>query len=569
MGLAALGAAALRTAPLLSKARTGTESAGLIRMTDVTEAAGIDFTHFHGGSGRHYYVETMSGGATLFDFDGDGWLDILLVQSQPLPGSSASGSYRCALYRNDRDGTFTDVVEGSGLDVPLYGFGASVGDYDNDGRPDLYLTSLGGNHLFHNAGGGKFRDVTAAAGVACRDFSTSSSWLDYDNDGFLDLFVCRYMDYDVATNPRCRDQRGRSAYCSPSLYKRTRCVLYRNRGNGTFEDVTVRSGIAKTVGRSISASVADFNDDGRVDIFVTNDMSPNALFINLGDGKFRDEAALAGVAYGGNGRPFAGMGTDCGDFKNNSRMGLMITNFENEPVTLYSNDGTGVFEEESATSHVAAATMPFLKWGCKFVDMDLDGVLDIFIVNGHVNDYQDEKKGSHGYAQTAQILRNGGGGVFQDVSGAGGDFFRRKQVARALAVGDINNDGAVDAVIGVNNGPAVLLRNDSPKDNHWMRIELHGSARPDHVGCNRDALGARVRVTVASGSQTQFLRSGGSYIADHDRRLVFGVADSKTARVEVRWPCGAVETANAKAGETLSLTEGACRIGAAKERLVR
>ncbi len=542
-------------------ARAAAERDSSILMKDVTTAAGIHFTHYHGGSGRHYYVETMSGGAAFLDYDGDGWSDILLVQSAPLPGSDKTGPFLSALYHNNHDGTFTDVTRGSGLDVQMYGMGAAVGDFDNDGRPDLYITSLNGNHLYHNEGNGKFRDVTKGAGVASKDFSTSAAWLDYDNDGKLDLFVCRYMDYEVATNPRCKDERGRPAYCSPSVYKRTHCALFRNRGDGTFENVTVKSGIGKYIGRSVGVTTADFNGDSRVDIFVTNDMSPNYLLINQGNGTFRDDAAMSGVAYGENGVAYAGMGTDCGDIRNDGRMGLVVTNFEHEPVTVYSNDGSGLFRDESGISGVSEATKPFLKWGCKLVDLDLDGHADLFIVNGHVDDHEDERKKPLGYAQPSQVLLNHGNGTFSDISKSCGRFFERKQVARAVAFGDFNNDGAIDALIGVNNGPAVLLRNDSPRRNNWVRIALEGSARPGHMGCNRDALGARIRVTAGSLPQTQVVRSGSSYLADHDRRALFGLGIQKEAAVEIRWPCGAVETRSAKAGETVTVSEQGCRLG--------
>lgn len=542
-----------------ARARDAERTAPVI-FTVTTARSGIRFTHSHGGSGRHYYVETMSGGVTFVDYDRDGWLDILLVQSAPLPGSPRPGPLLSALYHNNRDGTFSDVTAGSGLDTERYGMGVAVGDYDNDGRPDIYMTSLDGNHLFHNEGNAKFRDVTTRAGVASRDFSTSSAWLDYDKDGLLDLFVCRYMDYDVATNPRCKDGHGRSSYCSPSLYKRTHCALYRNRGDGTFEDVALKSGIGKSIGRSIGVSVADYNEDGNPDLFVTNDMSPNYLFINHGDGTFKDKAATSGVAYGESGSAYAGMGTDCGDFRNDGHIGIVVTNFEREPVTLYAGDGSGLFEETSRDSGVAAITLPYLKWGCKLTDLDNDGRLDLFLVNGHVDDYEDERGKALGYAQPAQILLNKGKGVFTDVSATGGSFFAGKQVARSVACGDYDNDGRMDALIGVNNGPAILLHNDSPNNNHWVRVSLEGSARPGHRGCNRDALGARVRVVAGALSQTQFARSGSSYIADHDRRLLFGIGMATDATVEIRWPCGAMETRLLKANDSVTVSETGCRL---------
>jgi hypothetical protein len=531
-----------------------------ITLTDVTAASGVRFTHRHGGSGRHYYVETMGGGGAFLDVDGDGWLDIFLLQGAPLPGTKSSSPLWPALYRNNQNGTFTDVTHGSGLDIQMYGMGAAVGDYDNDERPDLFVTSLGSNQLFHNEGGGKFRDVSRRAGVKGRDLSTSAAWLDFDRDGWLDLFVCRYMDYDLKTNPLCKDEQRRSAYCSPYVYKGTHSLLYRNNRDGTFTDVTRKSGIGSAIGRSLGVACADFDADGEIDIFVANDLSPNFLFMNNGDGSFREEGAMAAVSHGESGTAYAGMGADCADYKNDGRIGLLVTNFENEPISVFANNGDGTFSNESYPSGVGTPSLPFLKWGCQFVDLDLDGFLDLFIANGHVDDHADERRGQDnrdaggGYAQPCQVFRNDRNGTFSDISGKCGPFFSRRQVARGAAFGDFDNDGDPDVLLACNNQPAILLSNDTPHGGNWVRLRLTGS------GCNRDGLGARVRVTAGSTTQTRYVRSGTSYLSDHDRRLLFGIGASPSAAVEIRWPCGTLQTLHAPAGESRIIRESRCRL---------
>jgi hypothetical protein len=525
-----------------------------IRLTDATPASGIRFTRHDGGSGRHYYVETMGGGGAFFDFDSDGWQDVLLLQGAPLLGTPATTKVLPALYRNNGNGTFTDVTQGSGLDVPMYGLGIAAGDYDNDGRPDLYVTALGGNRLFHNEGGGRFRDVTQRAGVAGRDMSTSTVWLDYDQDGWLDLFVCRYMDYDLSTNPRCKDALKRPAYCSPHVYERTRSLLFHNNGDGTFTDVSHASGIARIRGRAMGVACADYDEDGRVDLYVSNDLSPNWLFLNNGNGSFREEGGLAGVSHGENGVAHAGMGVDCADYQNEGAMSLVITNFENEPTSLFRNYGKGAFTNESYPSGIGAASLPYLKWGCQFVDLDRDGLLDLFVANGHVDDYADEAGKPLGYAQPCQVLHNEGNGRFADISKQCGPFFTRRQVARGAAFGDYDNDGDVDVLVTCINQPAILLRNDSRPRGPWLRLSLVG------LGCNRDALGARVRVTSGAVTQTRFVRSGTSYLSDHDRRLLFGIGAAPKAQVEVRWLCGAAQRLPARARQSITIQETGCRL---------
>lgn len=532
-----------------------------VRFTDVTEFSGIRFLHHHGGTGRHYYVETMSGGGAFLDFDGDGWLDVVLVQSAPLPGFAADAPLTSKLFRNIGNGTFTDVTPGSGLDVVRYGMGAAVGDYDNDGRPDLYFTSLGGNRLFHNEGGGKFRDVTAASATTGKDMSTSAAWLDYDEDGWLDLFVARYMDYDLESDPRCTDAQGRSSYCAPHVYEGTHSLLYRNNGDGTFTDASRSSGIDTVLGRSLGVATSDFNADGWVDIFVSNDLTPNFLFLNNGNGTFRETALLAGVSHGENGVAYAGMGTDAGDYKNDGHMGLTVTNFFNEPVSIFTNVGDATFTNDSYASGVGNPSRPLLKWGVQFIDVDLDGFLDLFVVNGHVDDRQDTRGTQFGHAQPAQLFRNNGNGRFTDITADAGSVFTRKQVARAAAFGDVDNDGDVDALIVANNQPAMLWRNDTERAGHnWIRVTLIGR------GDNRDGLGARVRVRTDATTQTRYQRSGTSYLSDHDRRMLFGIGTAGQAIVDVTWPCGAEQRVTVAGNSAVVIEEAMCLRGERRAR---
>jgi hypothetical protein len=525
-------------------------------MTDVTRSAGIDFTHRHGGNGKHYYVETMSGGCAFFDYDGDGWLDIYLVQGMPLPGSTLESEQplRDRLYHNNGDGTFTDVTENAGLADDRYGMGCCAGDFDNDGDADLFVANLEGNALYRNNGDGTFTDVAKQAGIGGKSLSTCATWVDYDQDGWLDLVISRYMDYDLETNPRCNDSLGRAAYCSPHVYERTRCVLYRNRGDGTFVDTTAASKIGTGTGRGMGIACADYDGDGRVDIFIASDLSANLLFVNNGDGTFREEATLAGVAFGADGAARAGMGVDCGDYDNDGHLDLVVTNFANEPNSLFRNTGDGYFIEESTASGIGPPSMPFVGWGVGFVDLDLDGFQDLFVVNGHVNDHEEAEPKKAGYEQPCHVYRNLGDRTFAEVSAQCGPFFLRRQVARGAAFGDYDNDGDIDVLIACNNQPAILLRNDSTPGKPSVRLTLVGQ------GCNRDAIGARVRVESGSLIQTQSVRSGCSYLADNDRRLLFGIGNAAPARVEVRWPCGATQTLEVHAGESVKVEEKGCRL---------
>ena len=561
-------------------------SSPAIRFTDVADASGLKFRHVKGGSGSHYYPEQFGGGAAFLDYDGDGFLDVFFVQGAPLPGYAGPRPLGNVLYRNSGNGTFIDVTKQSGLTDRRYGLGVAAADYDNDGDTDLFVTNLQGNALFRNDGRGHFTDVTVKAGVSAAAMSTSAAFLDYNNDGWLDLFVARYTDYSLDDDVRCIDPTSvakpvlfaerrtdplppdptlRLAYCGPPAYEGTSSRLYRNNKNGTFTDVTGPSGIGKGVARGLGVAVADFNQDGHPDIFVASDMSPNLLFMNSGNGTFREEALTAGVAVGAFGSAYAGMGVDAADYDNDGDPDLFITNYENEPSSLYQNNGDATFTDVSQSSGIARSSLLLLKWGCRFVDLDLDGHLDLLVLNGHVNDYLDKPAQTsglirrrltirEGYAQRAQIYRNDGiHGRFTDVSWTAGPYFLEKHVGRGAAFGDFDNDGDWDVVAVNNDERAALLRNDTPRASQWARIELRGQA------CNRDAIGAGVRVKTGAVTQTQYVASGGSYLSDHDRRLLFGIpgaADQVTA--DIRWPCGATETVIVKPGTSTRIEEKNC-----------
>lgn len=525
-----------------------------VRLTDATASAGVRFTHLHGGSERHHFVELMGGGGAFLDYNGDSWPDFFLTQGTPLPGTRPAGLLPPALYRNNRDGTFTDVTRETSLDHPFYGLGMAVGDYDNDGWPDLFVTGLGGNRLFHNRVGVRFEDVTSQAGLRGKDLCTGAAWVDYDHDGKLDLFVCRYTDYDLAADPECGDQEGKPAYCEPLRLADTTSRLYHNEGHGRFSDGTRKSGIGSVRGHALGALTADLNEDGWPDLYVACDDTPNRLFLNRRDGTFREAGDAAAVSTGQDGRYRGGMGVDAGDYDNDGRLDLVVTNFEAEPISLFRNLGHLNFRDESYRSGLGAASLPYLKWGCRFVDLDRDGFQDLFVANGHVHENPEElgQQGSH--AQPCRIYRNDRDGCFSDISAVCGTFFSHRQVARAAAFGDYDNDGDLDVLIACNNQPAILLRNDTRTPNHWIRLCLNGA------GCNRDALGARVRVRAGGLTQTQEVRSGGSYLADHDRRLLFGLGSARRASVEIHWPCGAMQTLEVEQGSSTVVPERGCRI---------
>jgi tetratricopeptide (TPR) repeat protein len=521
-----------------------------LSFVDITSRAGLSFVHWHGGTGRHFYIETMVAGCAFLDYDADGWLDVFLVQGGALPGFPSPQTHTHALYRNMGNGTFVDVTVVSGIALKHYGIGCCLGDYDNDGDTDLFVTGLDKNLLLQNNGDGTFANnvedhrLNAVAGM-----SMSPAFVDFDHDGNLDLIVCRYTNYDMETDPVCRNEAGQPAYCAPDVFSGTHSAALLNTGDGSFADVSESAGITSADARAMGLATADFNDDGRMDLYLTSDLIPNRMFLQQQESVFEELGAFHGAAYGSDGGVLSGMGVDCGDYDNDGRIDLVVNNFANEPSTLYRSHGDGIFEESSMASGLAQASLPYVCWGVQFVDFDLDGWQDLFIVCGHVDDHAQGRQPGQSYAQPCLLLRNQGG-TFVDVSRTSGAFFSDKQVGRGASFGDVDNDGDVDVLIACNNGPAKLVRNDTPTSCGHVSIRLVGKQ------CNRDALGCRVRVRAEEmHQQTKWVKSGTSYLSDHDRRLVFGIGHAPEATVEVLWPCGNVQRSVAVANETTTIVE--------------
>ncbi len=521
------------------------------RLTDVTARAGIDFHHNSGAFGAKFLPETMGPGCAFLDYDGDGWLDILLLNGCDWPGHKRKTT-TLRLYRNNRNGTFTDVTAAAGLAVEMYAMGVAVADYDNDGHPDLLVTAVGQNRLFHNNGKGRFTDVTAKAGLAGRSaFSTSALWFDYDRDGFLDLFVCNYVQWSAAHDVFCSADGKDKSYCTPEAYRGSTCWLFRNRGDGTFEDATARSGIFDTSSKALGVALIDQDRDGWPDLVVANDTQPNKLYRNLRNGTFEEAGVRLGLAFSEDGVARAGMGIDAADFENSGASGLAITNFDNEMVALYGVSKAGVFQDRSLSSGIGAASRNTLGFGCAFLDADLDGRLDLAVVNGHIDPTVRHIRSTSAYAQAPHFFQNQGNGKFHDIARDLGDGFSTPKVGRGLAYGDFDNDGNVDLLTTTNAGPAYLYRNDLTTRNRSLRFLLKGTKS------NRDGIGAEVRVSTPDGVQTRTVKSGSSYLSQSEFTVTFGLGlRDKAQRVTVQWPSGSgQEFTNVQAGRFL-LTEG-------------
>ena len=521
-----------------------------VTFTDVTKAAGITFVHNSGRDGRKLLPETLGSGCAFFDADGDGWPDILLVNGRAW--RSRGRRTTSALYRNNHDGTFTDVTAGSGLDVELYGMGVAIGDFDNDGRDDVYITALGGDRLFRNLGGGRFRDVTSASGIANAAFGTSAAWLDYDRDGRLDLFVANYVQWSASADLWCSIDGATKSYCTPESYKGTAPKLYRNLGGGRFEDVSRRAGIADPTSKALGVAVLDYNGDGWPDVFVANDTEPNKLYRNNRDGTFTEEGVAAGVAYGEDGVARGAMGVDWSDYDRSGRPHLLVGNFSNQMLGLYHNEGHGLFVDEAPRSAVGRASLLSLTFGAFFFDYDLDGRPDIVAVNGHIDEDIGRIQPKVRYAEPPLLFHNAGNGRFDDVSSAVGSDFSRPAVARGAAYGDYDHDGDLDLLITSNNGAARLLRNDGGNRNHWIAIRTRG------IRSNRDGIGAVVRIESASGGQWNTVRSGSSYLSQSDLTLTFGLgADTVVRSLTIEWPSGTTDrAANVAADRIITVEEG-------------
>lgn len=526
------------------------------RFVDVTASSGIDFRHVHGGTGKKHFVETMGSGVAFLDYNNDGWLDVFAVNGGTLPGY-AGPPPRNRLYRNAGRGVFSDVTRFAGVGETAYGMGVCAGDFDNDGYDDLYVTCYGPNSLFRNHGDGTFRDVAAAAGVSGDAvWSVGCSFLDVDSDGFLDLYVANYVDYAIdSAERRLRPYASRSAspsdgerfYPHPDNFKGAADRLYRNNGNGTFTDVTERAGVLNPGGKGMGMACADVDGDGTPDIFVANDMTPNFLFLNRGDGRFVDRGLLSGLGYSGSGDLQSSMGADFGDFNRDGRLDLAVTNFRLEGAGLYRNEGAGLFTDISSISGIRPPTIPHVGWGIGFLDYDNDGWPDLLMVHGHVLDNA-HRVGSV-YKQPAILFRNTGDGRFVDVTRDVEDGLSTPQPGRGAAFGDYDNDGDVDVFVLSVNGAGRLLRNDAGNGSRWLRVKLVGAAREHAVGStgaprlsNRNGVGARVTVWAGGLPQVGEVRSGSSYLSQNDFRLHFGLGRAPTVdSLKVRWPGGAVD----------------------------
>jgi hypothetical protein len=522
-----------------------------VHFNDITRAAGIHFTHNNGAYGKKFLPEAMGSGVAFLDYDNDGWQDILFVNSTDWPEHHTHASHP-ALYHNNHDGTFTDVTAKAGLMVEMFGMGVAVGDYNNDGCEDIFITALGQNHLFRNNCNGTFTDVTKQAGLwGPNDFSTSAAWVDYDRDGKLDLVVANYVQWSEPNDIYCTLDGKTKSYCTPEAYKGASVRLWHNRGDGTFEDVTKKAGLGDPTSKSLGVAILDANQDGWPDIAFSNDTQPNKLYINNGNGTFTEKGVAAGIGFNEDGVARAGMGIDAADYDHIGYPSLLITNFSNQMAALYHNERNGLFVDEAAPTGIGRASLLTLGFGCFFVDYDLDGWLDIFLNNGHIEDGIERIQNRVRYAEPPHLFRNLGNGKFEEVTAAMGARFASPRVARGAAYGDIDNDGAPDIAISTNGGAAYLFHNVGAT-NHRLRVKLVGTSS------NRDGIGAVVKLATGSDTQTQMLRSGSSYLSSSELVLTFGLGAREQAdTIEVRWPSGKSDRlTNVHADQIITIKEG-------------
>jgi enediyne biosynthesis protein E4 len=533
--------------------RQESSAESLVTFRDIAVAAGVSFTHVNGTSSAKHFAETMGSGGLFFDFDNDNWVDVFLVDGGSKADSAVARTARHRLFRNRGDGTFEDVTTGSGIRHRGYGMGVCAGDYDNDGRTDLYITTTGGNVLYRNMGGGTFADVTAAAGVGSTEWGSSCGFLDFDRDGFLDLFVTNYVSMGKDADKFCWSGRPTlRVYCHPLNFQPSPNTLYRNNGKGGFTDVTAAAGIAGFRGNGLGVAISDYDDDGWIDVFVANDAVPNFLFRNEGNGRFTETALSAGVAVASDGKARAGMGTAFGDVDGDGRVDLVVTNHETEMHSLFRNLGGGVFADVTVPSGVGPATLPYVGFGVLFVDYDNDGDLDLVEVNGHVIDNIAEARSGGRHAQRRLLLQNTGAGRFRNVSAQAGPAFAVESVGRTIVQADIDNDGDMDLLITNNGGRAELLRNDGGHQANALIVRLVGSVS------NRDAIGARLRLTAGQRTLVRDVTSGVSYQGQSDLRVHFGLGERTRAdALEIRWPNGGVQKiAGMAANQIVTIREG-------------
>jgi enediyne biosynthesis protein E4 len=542
---------------LLSVVRVAAQS---VQFRDVTAAAGIHFTHNNGAFGKKWLPETMGPGCAFIDYDNDGYPDILLINGEDFPGHPHGGATTLKLYHNNHDGTFTDVTRKAGLAIPMYGLGVAIGDYDNDGLDDIFITAVGQSHLFHNNGNGTFTDVTKSAGLwGPNEFSTSAAWVDYDRDGKLDLVVANYVQWSEQGDLYCTIDGAHKSYCTPESYKGTSVRLWHNLGGGKFEDATQKAGLGDPTSKSLGIAILDYNGDGWPDILIANDTQPNKLYLNKKDGTFEERGVTAGVGFSEDGVARAGMGVDAADYDHSGHPSVLISNFANQMVSLYHNEGNGLFVDEAPQSEVGRATLVTLGFGCFFFDYDNDGWPDIFVADGHIEDAIERVQKRVHFAEPPHLFRNLGGGKFTEVTADMGKAFDAPKVARAAAYGDIDNDGFPDILLTTNAGPAYLFHSVGGT-NHSLRIKLVGTKS------NRDGIGAVVRVSAGGSDQdkqSKMLRSGSSYLSQSELVLTFGLGvKPKADSVEIDWPSGQVDKlANVNAGQTITVEEGKGVIG--------
>jgi hypothetical protein len=529
-----------------------------VTFQDVTAKSGIRFVHNSGAFGKKFLPETVGPGVAFIDYDNDGWPDIFLVNGTDWPGHGQKHTTP-KLYHNNHDGTFTDVTHKAGLDVEMYGIGVAVGDFDNDGYDDLFVTAYGQSRLFHNNGNGTFTDVTQKAGLSgVKEFSTSAAWVDYDKDGRLDLVVGNYVQWSPETDLYCTMDGKSKSYCTPESYKGTSVRLWHNNGkdaagNVTFTDVTRKAGLGEPTSKTLGVAVLDYDNDGWPDLLFSNDTQPNKLYHNNGNGSFTEKAVVAGVAFSEDGVARAGMGVDTADYDRSGNTSLLISNFSNQMLSLYHNEGKGLFVDEAPRSEVGRASLLTLGFGCFFFDYDLDGWPDILVANGHIDPDIQKVQVNVKYAEPPHLFRNLGQGKFAEVTKSAGAEFAAARVGRSVAYADVFNVGRLDVLFSTNGGAPHLFRNVAKgKPNHSLRVKLVGTKS------NRDGIGTVVRLTSSDGTQTQMLRSGSSYLAANELVLTFGLGQLGEAdTVEIRWPSGQVDKLSAvKAGQTVVVTEG-------------
>ena len=527
------------------------------KFVDVTAALGVHFNYLSSHTPKHYLPETMGAGVALFDYDNDGRLDIFLVNGAPLQDPTPKGAvpqktgpnYWNRLYHQKSDGSFEDVTERAGLQGVGYGMGVAVGDYDNDGFEDLYVTAYGGNKLYHNNGDGTFTDATEKAGVAGSGWSTSAAWVDLDNDGLLDLVVLRYLQWDFEDIWCGEHKEGYRAYCHPDVFQPISPLVYHNDGNGHFTEVSQKIGLAKP-GKGLGIALADYDRDGHTDLFVANDSMVEFLYHNKGDGTFEEVGLLSEVAVDGDGRTYAGMGVDFADYNNDGFPDLVITDLANQRYALYQNNRDSTFTYASFTSGVARLTMPHSGWGVRFLDYDNDGWKDLLIAQGHDLDTVELSYPNLHYREPMLLLRNTGK-EFVDVSSASGAVFGQPWLGRGMAIGDMDNDGRLDAMVSTNDGPAHIVRNETPTQNHWLLLKLVGHKS------NRDAIGAEIKIVTAKGQQFATVSTAGSYLSSSDKRAHFGLGSELLApSIEIRWPSGILQTLkNVRADQIVQIDE--------------